>query len=212
MAGTTSKITVWALEGLPFAGKSSSGRFLKERWPRTLLLQDYHDLLPPKQRGALAGAPDSSAEQRGRIEAYLELDRSRWRRVLDAKAGPVVLDRCHLSLMAYAIALEPWIGAGASYESIDRVERALRDPAHPLREPTMLVYLQMSAETASARCRAHATTMQESLRTVHFAQRLIDAYEQVLANVPSEVVRCSSEQPLNELQADVAAKLRARRP
>lgn len=212
MAETAGSLDIWALEGLPFAGKSSSGRFLKERWPQTLLLRDYHDLLPAKRRGALAETPDSSAEQRGRIETYLELDRSRWQRILHAKAGPVVLDRCHLSLIAYAIALEPWIGATATHESIDRVERTLRDPTHPLREPTMLVYLQMSAEIASERCRTHATTMQESLRTVHFAQRLIDAYEQVLANVPSEVVRCSSEQPLDELQAEVAAKLRARKP
>jgi thymidylate kinase len=212
MAEAAKSLAIWALEGLPFAGKSSSGRFLKERWPQTLLLPDYHDLLPAKRRDALAKAPDSSAEQRGRIETYLELDRSRWQKILDAKPGPVLLDRCHLSLMAYAIALEPWIGAAASHESIDRVERALRDPAHPLREPTVLVYLQMGAQTASERCRTHATMMQESLRTVHFAQRLIDAYEQVLANVPFKVVRCSSEQPLDELQAEVAAKLRARIP
>jgi thymidylate kinase len=212
MAEMSARLAIWALEGLPFAGKSSSGRFLKECWPQTLLLRDYHDLLPAKQRGAVAEAPDSPAEQRGRIEMYLELDRSRWRRVLDAKRGPVVLDRCHLSLMAYAIALEPWIGASASNESIDRVERALRDPDHPLREPAVLVYLEMGAETASERCRTHATTMQESLRTVRFAQRLIDAYEQVLASAPSEVVRCSSEQPLDELQVEVAAKLRARKP
>jgi thymidylate kinase len=211
MAEAAASLAIWALEGLPFAGKSSSGRFLKERWPQTLLLPDYHDLLPAK-RGALAKAPNSSAEQRSRVETYLELDRSRWQQILDAKAGPVVLDRCHLSLMAYAIALKPWIGAAASQESIDRVERALRDPAHPLQAPTVLVYLQMGAQTASERCRTHATMMQESLRTVHFAQRLIDAYEQVLANVPSKVVRCSSEQPLDELQAEVAAKLRARIP
>ncbi len=210
MAEADSTLAILALEGLPFAGKSSSGRFLKECWPQTLLLQDYHDLLPAERRGALAKAPDSSAEQRHRIETYLELDRSRWQKVLDARAAPVVLDRCHISLMAYAIALEPWAGAAASQESIDRIARALRDPAHPLREPTAIVYLQMSAEIASERCRMHATTMQESLRTVDFARRLIDAYEHVLANVPSEVVRCTSEQPLDALQAEVAATLRAR--
>ncbi|MFI5009710.1 MAG: hypothetical protein ACHQDY_05480 [Solirubrobacterales bacterium] len=212
MAGASSRLAVGALEGLPFAGKSSSCRFLKERWPQTLLLPDYHDLLPVKRRGALAEAPDSSAEQRARIETYLELDRSRWQKALNAKAGPIVLDRCHVSLTAYAVALEPWIGAAASRESIDRIERALYDPAHPLREPTVIVYLQMSAEIASERCRTHATMMQESLRTVDFARRLIDAYEQALANVPSEVVRCSSEQPLDRLQADVATTLRARIP
>jgi thymidylate kinase len=212
MAEAGCRLAVGALEGLPFAGKSSSGRFLKERWPQTLLLPDYHDLLPVKRRGALADAPDSSAEQRARIETYLELDRSRWQKALDAKAGPIVLDRCHVSLTAYAVALEPWIGTAASRESIDRIERALCDPAHPLREPTVIVYLPMSAEIASERCRTHATTMHESLRTVDFARRLIDAYEQVLANVPSEVVRCSSEQPLDRLQAEVTAMLRARIP
>lgn len=170
------------------------------------------DLLPTERHGTLAEIPDSPAEQRGRIDTYLELDHSRWQKALDAKAGPVVFDRCQISLMAYAIALEPWIGAGASQESIDRVERALRDSAHPLQEPAVIVYMQMSAKIASGRCRTHATTMQESLRTVDFALRLIDAYEQVLANVRSEVVRCSSEQPLHELQAEVAAMLSARTP
>ncbi len=210
MAQAPRRLAVWALEGLPFAGKSSSGRLLKERRPPTLLLRDYHDILPPERRGELAEAPDSPAEQRRRIETYLELDWSRWQKTLNVQGGPVVLDRCHVSLMAYAIALEPWIGVSASQESVERIERALHDQMHPLREPTVIVYLQMSAEIASERCRTHATTMPESLRTVNFARRLIDGYEKVLANMPTEVVRCSSEQPLDELQAEVAAALLGR--
>jgi thymidylate kinase len=210
MADASPEITTSALEGLPFAGKSSCGRFVAGRHPKTLLLADYHDLLPAG--GELAQVPGSAPEQRGRIEMYLELDRRRWKQALDAAASSVVLDRCHVSLMAYAIALEPWIGATASRQSIERIERALADPAHPLRAPTRILYLEMSAQTASNRCRAHATTMQERMRTVEFAKGLIEAYEHVLAAVESEVVRCSSEQPLAALEVEVEAALRVGLP
>lgn len=206
MAQISIEMTSSALEGLPFAGKSSCGRFVVERDPRVLLLPDYHDLLPATR--GLAQVPSSASEQHHRVETYLELDRRRWRQALDAAAQRVVLDRCHLSLMAYAIALEPWIGAAASRESTQRIQRALADASHPLRAPTQVLYLEMSAPTASDRCRAHATTMQEKMRTVEFSQRLVDAYEQVLATVESEVVHCSSEQPLIALQAEVETELR----
>lgn len=200
----------WALEGLPFAGKSSTGRFLTKRWPETLFVPDYHDLLPSRRGQAFARMPTSASEQRSRIETYLELDRRRWRAALDADGRPVVLDRCHLSLMAYAIALEPTIGVQASLESVALVERDLHDPAHPLGQPAGIVYLQMSALTASRRCETHATAMPASLRTVEFARRLIEAYERVLSSVPAQVVRCSSEQPLDALHAEVSSALGSR--
>jgi len=200
----------WALEGLPFAGKSSTAHFLKALWPETLLVPDYHDLLPTDRRQAFAQMSVSASEQRSRIERYLELDRMRWQTVLDANTSQVVLDRCHLSLMAYAIALEPAIGTSASSESLAHIEHNLRDPAHPLGQPAGIVYLEMNAETASKRCSTYATTMHWSLRTVEFARRLIEAYELVLSNVPIEVVRCSSEQSLDALHADVSSALRPR--
>jgi hypothetical protein len=208
MVDTGTEMTTCALEGLPFAGKSSCGRFVAARDPKTLLLADYHDLLPAERR--LAQVPSSAPEQHGRIEKYLELDRGRWQQAHDAAASRVVLDRCHVSLMAYAIALEPWIGATASRQSIERIQRALADPAHPLQAPTRILYLEMSAQTASSRCRAHATTLQERMRTVEFAKGLIEAYEQALGVVESEVVRCSSEQPLDALETEVEVALRVR--
>lgn len=173
-------------------------------------MPDYHDLLPSRQRQAFAQMPISATEQCSRIEIYLELDRGRWETVLDANTSQVVLDRCHLSLMAYAIALEPTIGASASSESLAHIEHDLRDPAHPLGWPAGIVYLEMSAETASKRCRTYATTMHRGLRTVEFARRLIEAYEHVLSSIPIEVVRCSSEQSLDALHADVSSALRSR--
>ena len=210
MAGSRSTLIGWALEGLPFAGKSSTAHFLEELWPETLLVPDYHDLLPPDRRPAFAQMPASAADQRSRIETYLELERARWRTILDAHTSQVVLDRCHLSLMAYAIALEPTIGASASSESLARIEHDLRDPAHPLRRPAGVVYLEMSAQTAAERCTTYATTMHPSLRTRGFARRLIDAYERVLSSVDVEVVRCSSEQSLGALHAEVSSALRCR--
>ena len=210
MAGPPTTLAAWALEGLPFAGKSSTGGFLKEIWPEILLLPDYHDLVPADQQRELAQMPVSPAEQRRRIETYLELDRTRWRTLLAAQQRPAVLDRCHLSLMAYAIALEPTIGSRASSQSLARIERALRDPAHPLSQPTGVVYLEMSARTASSRCQRYATAMYRNLRTVGFARALIEAYEHLLTSSEIDVVRCSSEQPLDALHAGVASVLRSR--
>jgi len=198
-------MTTFALEGLPFAGKSSCGFALIERDPSMLLLADYHDLLPTASE--LAQVPDTPSEQGRRIELYLKLDRSRWRQAQVAQAQQIVFDRCHVSLLAYAIALRPWIGTPASEQSTRQIESALADTTHPLRSPSRILYLEMSARTASGRCRDHATSMQEQMRTVEFAQRLIDAYETVLSTVESEVVRCSSEQPLQALQREVEAAL-----
>lgn len=209
MAEIHAEINTYALEGLPFAGKSSCGRYVAKRGTNTLLLADYHDLLPAET--GLAQVPDSISEQQRRIEMYLELDRQRWQQVLCTTTSHAVLDRCHVSLMAYAIALEPWIGTSASRESMQRIQWALTSSAHPLRAPTWVFYLEMSAQTASDRAHTHATTMQGKMRTVEFAQRLIDSYEHVLANIESEVVRYSSEQPLSVLQAEVEDAMRVRR-
>jgi thymidylate kinase len=206
MAERSANVAAWALEGLPFAGKSTSGRFVAERNPDTLLLADYHDLLGAGS-ASYAGVPGSAAEQEQRIETYLTLDRARWKQVSESTRRPVVLDRCHISLMAYAIALSPWIGAEACHASLARIRAALAEEAHPLREPAGIIYLQMDAQTAATRCVALATTIGVALRTEQFAQQLIDAYEQVLASCGAEVVRCSSEQPLKGMHEQVAAVL-----
>ncbi|HEY1776347.1 MAG TPA: hypothetical protein VGG41_09335 [Solirubrobacteraceae bacterium] len=175
-------------------------------------MADYHDLLSAELQAKLSAAPSSQIEQGRRIQTYLMLDRERWDTIAQTDAGLVVLDRCHLSLMAYTIALEPWIGSVARRESLERIQSALTLPMHPMRQPDVIVYLAMSAEVASLRCRELATTMPPRLRSVTFTQRLIDAYEQVLVSVAGRVVRCSSEQPLDDLHAEVLSVLESLAP
>lgn len=188
---------VWALEGLPFSGKTSGSSHLSTIDDSVLVVPDYHDLLDEKDLSEFVGLPKNPEEELQRVENYVELDRQRWRRAVSHDAGIAVLDRCHISLMAYAVALAADIGS--TEESLERIKLELEDPFSPLAWPDEIVYLEMSAKTASSRCHKYARTIDAEMRGIEFAKKLIAAYENLLEVAPAKISCISSETPLDVL-------------
>lgn len=190
---------VIALEGLPFSGKSTSIAVASDHNSSIVTVPEYHDL------DHLVGGLDynelplSSEMQLEHAYRYQEIEEHRWRYVHEAPANSLVmLDRCHISIIAYALAIDREKSLKTVQAVVSRYEERINTAEFLVGEPDVVVFLEMSGPIAVERIRRLHTSMSDELVSPSFISHLVDAYEELMSTCKSQVVRISSDGMLSE--------------
>jgi len=195
---------VYALEGLPFSGKSSSIAALADAYDAILTVPEYHDLLDPSALKHAAHAPRTSSEQLDRAEAYFALDEIRWTKIASApRDSTVLLDRCHLSIVAFAKALDDCYQLDAAEHIAAEYKQRIESSEYTVTNPDVVVFLEVSKDTATERIPRLATSMNEELTSVEFVSSLVTAYDHLLGLLDIELLVVDSNGGLEETIAGV---------
>jgi thymidylate kinase len=192
-------VRVHAIEGLPFSGKSRSIAALAGADDAILTIAEYHDLLDGSVLKNAAHAPRTNAEQLGRADEYYALDEIRWAQIASVpRDSTVLLDRCHLSIVAFAKALDDCYQLGAAPQIATEYERRIESAEFAVTNPDVVVFLEVSEDTAAERIPRLATSMSKELTSVEFVSCLVRAYDHLLGPLDIEVVVVDSNGSLEE--------------
>jgi len=160
---------------------------------------EYHDLIGPDFVHTVSRAPSTTSEQLALVAHYQYLDEIRWRQVNGAPNRSLVLmDRCHLSVMAFSRAMESQYGFGAYLQVATEYSERLESTQYALALPDRIVYLEMSQEVAEERIPRLATSMTEDLTNPSFIRSLISSYRDLLEHLDRDVYLISSNGSLGD--------------
>lgn len=171
---------VIAFEGLPYTGKTSVANRLALVLESTAIVPDYHDCADEFERQWLATQPVDEADERRRINRYIELERVRWDHVTD-ESRVVLVDRSYLSVLAYAAACQL---QGLETFDLGPYEQKFRslaeDPFHPLCSLDVALFISIPAATAARRARRGGRKLPSPMMQAPFLRHLEVAYSTVL--------------------------------
>lgn len=201
---------VVAIEGLPFAGKTSGLQAALDHLPHWVVIEEYHDLLSRDDLSQFATTPGSASSQADRIDTYFQLDLLRWNNVTAAQSTgtPVVLDRYHLSIITYSQALHDCFGLGEPTDVADRYRRAVEDPMCPITRPDAVIFAEVSLAPALDRLHAHSTMIGPDLSSSEFVACLIGHYASAVASIVGDVHRIDADKPLDHVHDRIHQILR----
>ena len=103
-----------------------------------------------------------------------------------------MLDRCHISIIAYALAIDSEKSLETAQAVVSRYEERINTAEFLVGEPDIVVFLEMSEPIAVERIRRLHTSMSDELVSPSFIKKLVDAYEELLSARNRPVVRISS--------------------
>jgi thymidylate kinase len=201
-------VTVVALEGLPFSGKSTSISVMSRLDKTIVTVPEYHDLADATFAQNVGEAPATAQDQLRRVAYYQQLDETRWQEVERAPRHSLVLmDRCHVSVMAFARALDAQNNFGVFGEIASDYKRRVGSSECALSVPDRILFLEMSPEIAEERIPRLATSMSHDLTNPRFIRSLIRSYTDLLGRIEAEVILVDSNGSLEETVEGVQYRL-----
>jgi thymidylate kinase len=199
-------MTVWALEGVSFVGKTTIANTLAST-SLVEMIPEYHDFDTVGATLADLDSP-SEAEELVRVDRYCELDEERWASALMwSSATNVLMDRCHISVLAFSGALEDRLNLPVYDATKREIDMRLASGEYRVRNPDVVLFLRVSPREAIRRYRLNAVRLPPFTLDSWFLDALCARYIELVRMYADQLIEIDAERDPSEVLAEVRGRI-----